>query len=321
MSLKSLPRNTDRQSVDHLSDLFRNLGNSLELEEVLATLDQELRQLIVYDALSVHLPEAGGFTLVYASRGELVWLQSSAGQSVLAGVAREHRPEVHMRRDGRGGSVLLFPIEGPGENARHVTAVLALHCHGENSFSDGELAILWAIAPKLASSIENAGKYRRAEQLAEADPLTGLANVRSLFRRLDAELERARRRQDTLAVFECSVEGFDRSGRLCSAAATRSAFEVIARKLREHCREYDFAARSGDELVLVLPGFRREFLADKQDMIARIIEEAGLSAGLPLFAALGEAFFPEDGKDAEDLLATAAQRVVLSRQHQARLSL
>ena len=46
MSLKYLSRNTDRQSVDHLSDLFRNLGNSLELEDIFSTLDEELRRLL-----------------------------------------------------------------------------------------------------------------------------------------------------------------------------------------------------------------------------------------------------------------------------------
>jgi diguanylate cyclase (GGDEF)-like protein len=302
--------------VDSLSNLFLNLGNSLELEEILSTLDQELRRLMVYAALSVWLVEDGGCTPAYATGVELQDItRTDAGpcEAILARAVREQRPAIHS---GHGGSesTLIFPIEQEFDNARRISAVLMMQRKGANAFSNDDLEILQAVAPKLASSIENARRYRRVEQLAEVDPSTGIANVRSLFQRLDAELARARRCAGTLAVMACSVEGFDRSGRLCSPAATRTAFEKVALKLRENCREYDFTARSGDELVLVLPGFRRNFEEEKRVLIQRIVEEAGANAGLPLFAAVGAAYFPEDGTDAEDLLAAAAQRVILAKQ-------
>jgi diguanylate cyclase (GGDEF)-like protein len=305
--------------VDSLTDLFRELGNSLQLEEILSTLDQGLQRLIVYDSLAVLLVEDSGLTTVYdTGRGRLSlpWFQISPGEEIVAGAARERRPVLHHLDSelGRTESVLIFPIEFAMEQAREIIAVLLLHGEGENGFSSEAVQLLRELAPKLAASVGNARKYHRVQQLAEADPLTGLANARSLFRRLDAEVSRARRSRNTLAVLQCSVDGFDRSGCLCSEAATRCAFEKVALKLRENCREYDFAARSGDELVLVLPGFRREFLEEKCAFIRKAVEETGLSAGLPLFAAVGAAMFPEDGIDAEDLLTAAAESVVLARQ-------
>ena len=305
--------------MESLSDLIRNLNNPLELEEILSTLDRELRQLITYDILSVLLVEDGGLTPAFvagADQQPTAWFQTRTGEGVLVRVAQEHRPVLHhiRREQGRIESALIYPIEHDLAVVREVAALLVLQRDGENAFSNGDLQILQNLAPNLAASLENARRYRRSEQLAEADSLTGLANVRSLFQRLDAELARARRSQNTLAVVQCSVEGFELSGRLCSHASTRCAFEKVALRLRENCREYDFTARSGDELVLVLPGFRREFLEEKREMIKRIVEETGVNAGLPLFAAVGAAFFPEDGTDAEDLLAAAAQEVTRVRQ-------
>jgi diguanylate cyclase (GGDEF)-like protein len=279
--------------VDRLGALYRNLGNSLELEEVLSTLHRELQRLMAYDALAVLLVDDAGLTPAYAAGAEF----RDVAQFQTGSVGEEAARAVREHRAVTAGQILIFPVE----HDREVNAVLLLH-------GGGDLDLLEALAPKLAASIANARRYRRVEQLAEADPLTGLANVRSLFQRLDAEVARARRSQSTLAVFECSVEGFDRSGILCSQSVTRKVFERVARKLRESCREYDFAARSGDDIVVVLPGFLPENLVEKREQIQRIVEESGVGAGLPLYAAVGAAFFPDDGADAEDLLAVAAQR-------------
>jgi diguanylate cyclase (GGDEF)-like protein len=295
--------------VESLNGLFRNLGNSLVLEEILGTLDQELRGLITYLSLAVLLGEDGGFTPAYSTGGDsraVAWLQGCEGEAAVKQAIEGHRAVLRpLCRDPEGAALaLLFPIE---------TAAAVLVLFGNEAFSDGDLQVLQELSAKLGASIENARKYRRAEQLAVMDPATGLANVRSLFQRLDAELARARRTRDTLAVLQCSISGFDRSGRICSPAAAFSAFEKVALVIRESCRGYDFTAKTGDELVVVLPGFRPESLQEKRESVQRIVEEIGVSAGLPLFATVGAAFFPEDGSDAEDLLAAAGQRLIPAR--------
>jgi diguanylate cyclase (GGDEF)-like protein len=301
--------------VESLNGLFRNLGNSLVLEEILGTLDQELRGVIAYLSLAVLLGEDGRFTPAYSTGGDsraVAWLQGCEGEAAVRQAIEGHRAVLHpLCRDPDGAAfALLFPIEHVPPTAG-AAAVLVLF--GNEAFSDGDLQVLQELSAKLGASIENARKYRRAEQLAVMDPATGLANVRSLFQRLDAELARARRTRDTLAVLQCSISGFDRSGRICSPEATFSAFEKAALMVRESCREYDFTAKSGDELVVVLPGFRPESLQEKRESVQRIVEEIAVSAGLPLFATVGAAFFPEDGTDAEDLLAAAGQRLILAR--------
>lgn len=301
--------------MDSLRDLFENLGTSVELEEILSTFDQDLRCLISFDALSVLQVHTAGYVPLYAARkreGEIPFFETSTGRAALASAVRECRPVLHTSRNE---IVLIFPLRAALPSVAEPTAILSIHRDPTLPFSPADAGLLQVVAPKLAACVDNALHYRRAQQIAEADPATGLANIRSLFHRLDAELARARRAQDHLGILHCATEGLDRSGRFCSPAAARSLFEMVAGALASHCREYDTVARSADDLVLVLPSFRREFLEEKTTAIQAIFADCGATAGFPLYATIGDAFFPEDGLDAEDLLTVAANRLLLNRQN------
>jgi diguanylate cyclase (GGDEF)-like protein len=291
-----------------MCDLFRSLGNSLDLVDVLSTFDRELRRLICYDAISVHLVDDGRMTPAYAAGDDIANLLASAEDAeLLAAVAVKRQPAVNQLCREQGGLelALLFPVN----NAAAVTAILALYRRHSQPFSYEDLDLLGELSAKLSASIENARKFARAAESAATDPITGLANGRSLFERLDAELKRARRGATRLAVLQCSIGGLDESSRRLSD----HAFQKVAARLRESCREYDFPARTGDDLVLVLPGFGPSDFTEKRGLIQRIVEETGLTVGLPLFAAVGAAFYPEDGPDTEDLLTESARRLNLAK--------
>jgi len=263
--------------VESLCQLFAVLGNSLDLEETLATLDSGLQEAVSYDSITVHVPEGAGLSLAYtANRGR--W--SGAGRSRL---------------------------ETPIENAGKLVALVSLYRELARPFSAQDRAFLRALAPKLAAAVANARLYQRAKELAEIDTQTGLLNARGLFQCLDAELARARRSQGRLAVIHCTVD------RLGASEASEGARIQIAAALRQACREYDYAARSGDDLVLVLADFRPQNLPEKQAGLDDLVREAGREAGHQLGVRMGAAFFPEDGADAESLLATAAKRLAPRR--------
>jgi diguanylate cyclase (GGDEF)-like protein len=94
------------------------------------------------------------------------------------------------------------------------------------------------------------------------------------------------------------------------------ALPRLADTLRGRCREYDFLARlGGDELILVLPGLGREDLAGTLDRM-REEAEANLAAchpQFPLEVLVGDAVFPDNGGDAEGLLAEADSRLSRGR--------
>src|SRR5207302_4415998 len=133
-----------------------------------------------------------------------------------------------------------------------------------------------AISSKIALSIENALRFRRAESSATTDYLTTLPNARSLFLQLDAELSRSRRSSEPLAVLVLDLDGFkqvnDRFGHL----EGNKVLQMVAAGMKEHCREYDYVARmGGDEFVAILPGLEPESLGQKIAELSRMVIDTG----------------------------------------------
>jgi diguanylate cyclase (GGDEF)-like protein len=94
--------------------------------------------------------------------------------------------------------------------------------------------------------------------------------------------------------------------------------QLIGQGLRESCREYDYVARmGGDEFVLVLPNLPRELVRVRMEQIAQMVRDiGGLCEQDALGISCGEAFYPQDGRDAEDLLAAADRRMYKAKQAQ-----
>jgi diguanylate cyclase (GGDEF)-like protein/putative nucleotidyltransferase with HDIG domain len=317
-----------RQEVQALFELAQDLGASLSLDETLSVLAVRLKRMAPYDSMAIYVPREGRLHPVYVT-GENFRLFSSLeipiGQGLSGWVADTRKPILNGNPTVEPGyladpnrfstlrSALAVPLEGVGG----LVGVLALYQAEPDAFTRDHLRILLAISGKIALSVENALKYRQAETSATTDFLTGLPNARSLFLHLDGELARCRRMGLPLAVLVCDMDGFklvnDRFGHLEGNRLLKS----VAAALRETCREYDSVARmGGDEFVLVLPGLRVE---DVEAKAARLSLIAGM-AGQDVLGedvctlSIGAAYYPEDGTDAEHLLAEADRRMYQAKQ-------
>src|ERR1019366_10488303 len=101
-------------------------------------------------------------------------------------------------------SALAVPLKG----LNGTVGVLTLYRWEKNAISRDNVRILLAISSKVSMSIENALKFRQAEDSATTDYLTNLPNSRSLFPRLESELARCRREDSMLTVVVCDLNGF-----------------------------------------------------------------------------------------------------------------
>ena len=299
--------------MERICDLYRILGDSLDLDETLSSFDRELRRAVQYEAISVHLVESGRVVPAYVA-GEsftsLISLETSMGCGFLEAAVHTGRSSFNIAIEKVPGlhTALILPLE----RADSVTSVVALYHRPPGRFSDADLALLETVAPKLAAAIENARTYQSAAKAAGIDPVTGALNARSMFQRLDAELARTRRRRDDLGILQCTVEGLDG----VASEVKKGVLRRIATNLRERCREYDSVAWTGDHFVLILVGLTARDFEDKRLRLQSAVEEVGFVTGLPLSISQGAAFFPHDATDAEGLLAIAAERLRLSKSGQ-----
>jgi diguanylate cyclase (GGDEF)-like protein/putative nucleotidyltransferase with HDIG domain len=317
-----------RQEVRLLFELTRELGNSLSVDETLSVVGVRLKRLIPYDALAVYVLRDDFLVPEYVN-GEDFRLFSSlqipVGQGLSGWVAEEQKPilngnpsaECGYLKDPQKFSVLRSALAVPLQGLNGTVGVLTLYRSDKDAFSRDNLRILLAISSKVSLSIENGLKFRQAEDSAITDYLTNLPNSRSLFPRLESELARCRRENCMLTVAVCDLNGFkqinDRYGHLEGNRLLRH----IAETLRVNCREYDYVARmGGDEFVLLLLGNDQGAIADRIDQLRGIVWHAGSGEELhdQISMSVGAAVFPQDGSDADELLAEADRRMYKAKQ-------
>ena len=319
-----------RQEVQMLFEMTQDLGNSLSLNETLSVVSVRLKRLVPYDSIAVYVLRDHKLVPEYVN-GENFRLFSSleipVGEGLSGWVAQNRKPILNGNPSVEAGymgdpgkfSTLRSALAVPLEGLNGAVGVLALYRAEKDAFTKDNLRILLAISSKVSLAIENALKYRQVENSATIDYLTSLPNARSLFLRLDSELARCRRMNIPLAVLVCDLDGFKQVNDSFGHLTGNKVLSCVANGLKGNCREYDYVARmGGDEFVLLLPHITPESVDERINQLVHIAAEAGeiVHGKRILSMSVGEAFYPMDGANAEELLATADRRMYKSKQQQ-----
>ena len=165
-----------------------------------------------------------------------------------------------------------------------------------------QLASLAIDRAHLASSAAERSDW--LERMAHVDPLTGLANERTVARILELELARAARQgsEVSLAIFD--VDDFQATNASGGHEAGDDVLRRVAAVLAESVRLVDTVGRiGGDEFVLVAPGSAGVTVAER---VLQGIRALPAIAGRPITVSAGVARFPLDGSSSEALIAAAS---------------
>src|SRR6266536_883249 len=317
-----------RQEAQTLFELSQDLGNSLSLGETLSVLPIRLRKLIPCDSIAIYVCRNGRLRPELVSGEDFRALSSldiPMGAGLCGWVAENRKPIVNGNPQVESGyvsepgqhTVLRSAIAVPLEGLNGVVGVLAMYRTDRDAFNSDHLRILLAISSKVALSIENALKYQQAESSATTDYLTGLPNARSLFLHLTQELSRCRRAGGSVAVLVCDVDGFKQVNDGYGHLEGDKVLRELGAKLKEACRGYDYVARmGGDEFVIEAPGLQPEAMLQKAERLHELAAKIGhqICGDDFLGLSVGTAFFPQDGVDAEGLLAEADRRMYSVKQ-------
>jgi diguanylate cyclase (GGDEF)-like protein len=160
-------------------------------------------------------------------------------------------------------------------------------------------------------------------ELAETDPLTGLANLRAFRARLDEEVKRARRYRTPLSCVMADMDHLKAINDQLGHAAGDLAIGAVARTIAEELRETDFGARyGGDEFVLLLPHTAREegrVFAERICTRLRLSPLSVASRRILLGASFGVAELADAGNgDAGGELVRAADAALYDAKHAGR---
>ena len=147
------------------------------------------------------------------------------------------------------------------------------------------------------------------ESLALQDPLTGLANRRSLAERMRIALAHGRMNRSAVAVVYLDLDGFKQVNDRLGHGAGDALLKMVAERLVAAVREEDTVARlGGDEFMIAL--WHVSSADDAALVAAKVIEVVALPYDLggetvSITTSIGVSLYPTHGDDATTLMESA----------------
>jgi diguanylate cyclase (GGDEF)-like protein len=239
---------------------------------------------------------------------------ASLSHDSLADVARSRHP-MAVDDAGRVGilrgaaTALLLPLVVRRDDIELALGVMALGFTGSLPAHDamvaGEpLADLAAVAVERALALSlGSEKAEWFDRLAHTDPLTGLANRRTLDRMLELEVARAGRQGIPLSIALFEIDRLAEIQKKAGNAAGDDALRRVAQILAESVRLVDTIARYREnQFILVAPGPDGSVVVER---LVRSIAALPPIEGQDISVSAGIANFPLDARTPEELLEVA----------------
>lgn len=165
-----------------------------------------------------------------------------------------------------------------------------------------------------------AKSFQAMQYRLQTDHLTGLPNRYAFEQILNAAVEKSNNstQGEKFAIFFVDINDFKLVNDCYGHDAGDQALIELALRLRTHVRQEDFVARyAGDEFVVLLQGVQsRSDLIPIRSTLEVALAQPLISLGKTISivsGAIGEAFFPEDGDNAKNLLVCADERMYLHK--------
>ena len=328
-SEKRLP---DRSAVDLFGAAAAAVARGDDLDDSIAQLLGLAAEYLAAVSGSIYIvdPDRDTLELAVAHGVDADAMKSAASierlsesQDPLAVVIRGRTPlsvddAAHVAVLRGAGAAQLLPLVVRREGIEIALGVLALGFAGslpapEKLAAAEPLADLAAVAVERALALSLGSE--RAEwfdRLAHTDPLTGLANRRTLDRMLELEVARAGRQGVPLNIALLEVDRFSDIQKAGGNAAADETLRRVAQVLAESVRLMDTVARFGnDQFLLVAPGPEGLIVAER---LVRGVAALPSIDGRPVSVSAGIAGFPLDGRTPGELLAVAEKAMHTARQ-------
>jgi diguanylate cyclase (GGDEF)-like protein len=193
------------------------------------------------------------------------------------------------------------------------------------TFGRREVDLAEILADHAAIAIENARLHHQNVR----DRLTRLFNHGYFGKRLEKELERARRHHRAVGALMIDLDDFKGINDTYGHEAGNQVLQHVARTLTATVRAADLVARvedrplrptvaryGGDEFEIILPGAGREGTRRVSDRVVEALGGRRLRIGehkLRLSVSVGGAVFPHDAGDARDLMQRADEALYESK--------
>lgn len=173
--------------------------------------------------------------------------------------------------------------------------------------SNDEIGCLSQDISRMAESLQS--MYKRMEQLAYTDTLTGMMNRRAFEQIVERELEAGHRYKRKLGLVMLDIDHFKNINDTYGHAVGDEVLKYVAKVCNGVLRASDYCFRvGGEEFVLLLHEAASEHVGAVADRCRRALAEKPWTDGIhtiPVTASFGVSCAPRDGKVLADLIKAA----------------
>jgi diguanylate cyclase (GGDEF)-like protein len=317
-------------SYGRLADIFHAVLSEQSLDLLLERIADALAELVPYDTLTIYSGDEEVRVLLpllardlYAE--EILNDQVPFGEGI-TGWAVENRTPVlanNAHLDDRAVEIPGTPYE-PGSlisvpliARRSISGALNVYRNGEGAyFNEDEFELAKRFADAAALALDNAQTKVRLERQAQTDSLTGLHNHRFFYDRLRAELNRASRAHDTIALLMFDIDDFKRLNDVYGHGVGDQVLIGLASAVRGMVRGSDVVCRiGGEEFTVIMPS---SDAGDALGFAGRLIDELNTiefeTAGR-VTVSLGIAQAPEHAMSPRELVSCAEAAMMTAKVH------
>ncbi len=308
-----------------LHDVAKALTSSLNLDSILQTIMEKVAAYFRPDTWSLLMIDEEHRELYFAiavgeASDSLKSVRLRIGEGIAGWVAQYGEPLVvpDVTQDVRFASridemtrwktrsILCVPLA----SKNRIFGVIQLINVEMSTFGNDQFMLLQALADYAAIAIDNARSVEKIQELTITDDCTGLYNARHMYSTIESEVYRSTRFSYEFSVLFLDLDHFklvnDTYGHL---VGSRLLFE-IGTTIKSRLRLIDYAFRyGGDEFVVLLPQTAKNSAMVVARRLLELLRTTKFHVGddldLNVRASIGVAGFPDDAKNAHDLIRCA----------------
>jgi diguanylate cyclase (GGDEF)-like protein len=309
------------ESYRRLAEVFHDVLSEQSLDALLDRVATALAELVPHDSLIVYEADEQRRILTPLLARD-PWADKIMGSTTLfgrgiTGWAVEHRTPVLTNQAHRDPRVAIVPgtpadepealISVPLIARGTVKGALNIYRLGEDAtFDEQEFELAQRFGDAAALALDNAQVRARLEREAQTDPLTGLHNHRAYYDRLRAELQRASRVHDTVAVLMFDIDDFKQVNDIYGHGVGDQLLIWLARLVCESVRGSDVVCRlGGEEFGVIMPSCGIGDAVGLARRIGDLLAETPFTPAGKITVSVGIAQGPEHAMNPRELSACA----------------
>ncbi|HEV8384336.1 MAG TPA: GAF domain-containing protein [Candidatus Acidoferrales bacterium] len=311
-----------------LNDISRNAITTLNPEEILATISQEMEETLAFDHIAIGLLDyTSKEVVIQAEAGRrraeepmlgrriaisdgLVGYVARTGQIATLEDAAKAAPEAAVSMLSGTATAIALPII----YAEQLLGVLSVESRKEAPFPDEDILLFRTLADLIAVALHNAQSFQKAQEQAITDGLTGVKTHRFFMEALSSEWKRATRAGRPFSLVLMDLDRFKFVNDFYGHLEGDLVLQRVANILEQNCRRSDVVSRyGGDEFVVLMPETNIEQGRGIAMKLRACVEADALLREKNITGSFGIACFPLHGATPQELIQVADASMYLSK--------